>query len=170
MPDPSVQHVADKETTPMRLKGNMPKSSWLVIAIALGITAAQAHVAVLPRESIAGATEKYTMRVPDEKNIPTVRMEAEFPPAAEVISVDAREGWKIELNKDSSGKIIGAIWSGGSIAPREIAEFGFQARNPNAEAKLVWKVVQIYEDGSKSEWTGPAGSRNPASVTQVKPK
>ena len=110
------------------------------------------------------------MRVPDEKNIPTVRMEAEFPAAAEVISVDAKEGWKIELKKDPAGKIVGAIWSGGSIAPRDIAEFGFQARNPNEETKLVWKVIQIYEDGTKSEWTGPAGSRGPAPVTQVKPK
>jgi uncharacterized protein YcnI len=154
----------------MRLKGNIPKSSWLVITIVLGATAAQAHVAVLPRESIAGATEKYTMRVPDEKNIPTVRLEAEFPLAAEVLAVDAKEGWKIELKKDSSGKIVGAIWSGGSIAPREVSEFGFQARNPSEETKLVWKVIQVYQDGSKSEWTGPSGSRSPASVTQLKSK
>ena len=152
------------------MKRDMLKSFCLPIAIVLGATAAQAHVAVLPRESIAGATEKYTMRVPDEKNIPTVRMEAEFPAAAEVISVDPKDGWQIELKKDSTGRIVGATWSGGSIAPREIAEFGFQARNPNEETKLVWKVIQVYEDGTKSEWTGPPGSRTPASVTQVKPK
>jgi len=152
------------------LKRDMLTSFCLPIAIALGATAAQAHVAVLPRESSAGATEKYTMRVPDEKNIPTVRMEADFPPAAEVISVDAKEGWKIDLKKDSSGKIVGAIWSGGSIAPREIAEFGFQAHNPNEESKLVWKVIQVYEDGSKSEWTRPPGSRSPAPATQLKSK
>lgn len=151
-------------------KRKMSRSGQLLLCIVLSSTIAQAHVAVLPRESAAGATEKYTMRVPDEKNIPTVRMEAEFPAAAEVISLDAKEGWKIELKKDSSGKIVGAIWSGGSIGPREIAEFGFQARNPNEEMKLVWKVIQVYEDGTKSEWTGPAGSRNPAPVTQVKPK
>lgn len=113
---------------------------------------------------------KYTMRVPDEKNTPTVRMEAEFPEAVEVISVDPKEGWKIELKKDSSGKLAGAIWSGGSIAPNDIAEFGFQARNPTEETKLVWKVIQVYADGTKSEWTGPAGSRSPAPVTHVKPK
>lgn len=108
------------------------------------------------------------MRVPDEKNIPTVRMEAEFPPAVEVISVDAKEGWKIDLKRDSSGKIVGAIWSGGSIAPREVAEFGFQAHYPDEETKLVWSVIQVYEDGSKSEWTGPSGSRSSAPVTQRK--
>ena len=151
-------------------KRKMSRSARLLLCIVLSSIIAEAHVAVLPKESAAGATEKYTMRVPDEKNIPTVRMEAEFPAAAEVISLDAKEGWKIEPKKDSSGKIVGAIWSGGSIAPREIAEFSFQARNPNEETKLVWKVIQVYEDGTKSEWTGPAGSRNPAPVTQVKPK
>ena len=151
-------------------KRRTSRSSRLLLCITLTAIIAQAHVVILPRESTVGSTEKYTMRVPDEKNIPTVRMEAEFPAAVEIISVDAKEGWKIELKKDPSGKIVGAIWSGGSIAPREIAEFGFQARNPTEETKLVWNVIQVYEDGTKSEWTGPAGSRTPASVTQLKPK
>lgn len=131
---------------------------------------AWAHVGILPRESTAGATQKYTMRVPTEKSVPTVRIEAEFPAAVEVTSVEDKAGWKIELKKDASGKITGAIWSGSTIAPRDIGEFGFTARNPGEETKLVWKVVQIYEDQSRSEWTGPQGSRSPAPVTQIKPK
>ena len=145
-------------------------SSRLLLCIALSAAMTQAHVAVLPKESATGATQKYTMRVPNEKNIPTVRMEAEFPAAAEVISVDPKEGWKIEVKKDPSGKIVAAVWSGGSIAPNDIAEFGLQARNPSEQTKLVWKVIQVYTDGTKSQWTGPAGSRTPAPVTQVKPK
>lgn len=134
------------------------------------ISAAQAHVTVQPRESTMGATQKYTMRVPNEKSVPNVRVEAEFPAGAEIISVDEKAGWTIGLKKDSTGKITGAVWSGASLAPRDIAEFGISARNPNEETKLVWKVVQIYEDGSRSEWTGPQGSRGPAPVTQIKPQ
>jgi uncharacterized protein YcnI len=110
------------------------------------------------------------MRVPTEKNIPTVRIEAEFPAAVEVTSVEEKAGWKIELKKDAAGKITGAVWSGSTIAPKDIGEFGFTARNPAEETKLVWKVVQIYQDNSKSEWTGPQGSRSPAPVTTIKPK
>ena len=44
-----------------------------VLSIVLGAIVAQAHVAVLPRESAVGATQK--LRVHDEKNIPTVRTE-----------------------------------------------------------------------------------------------
>ena len=42
------------------------------------------------------------------------------------------------------------------------------ARNPAEESKLSWKVIQIYQDGSKSEWTGAEGSRTPAPVVELK--
>ena len=140
------------------------------ILVMLAISAAQAHVTVQPRESTAGAVQKYTMRVPNERNVPNVRIEAEFPAAVEIISVDEKAGWTIGLKKDSSGKITAAVWSGASIAPRDLVEFGISARNPNDVTKLIWKVVQIYEDGTRSEWTGPEGSRGLAPVTQIKPR
>ena len=136
----------------------------------LAVNAALGHVTVLPKESVAGATQKYTMRVPNEKTVANVRVEAEFPANAEIISVEEKAGWKIEVKKDATGKITGAVWSGASLAPRDIADFGISARNPKEETKLVWKVVQIYEDGSRSEWTGAPGTRGPAPVTQIKPQ
>lgn len=147
----------------LRTKGVVPM-------LALFSVAALAHVTVQPRESTAGETQKYTMRVPNEKNIPNVRIEAEFPDNVEILSLEEKAGWKIEVKKDSAGKITGAVWGGSSLAPRDIGEFGINARNPKEDTKLVWKVVQIYEDGSRSEWTGPQGSRGPAPVTQIKAK
>jgi hypothetical protein len=85
-----------------------------------------------------------------------------FPPSI------PKPGWNIEYKKDSSGRIAGAILSGSTIPPREVAEFSFRARNPREETRLVWNVIQIYEDGSRSEWIGPAGSRSPAPATLVK--
>ena len=134
----------------------------------LAIGAAHAHVTVLPRESTAGEAQKYTMRVPNEKSVANVRVEAEFPANVEIVSVEANAGWRVELKKDAAGKITGAVWSGASLAPRDIVEFGISARNPKEETKLVWKVVQVYEDKSRSEWTGAPGTRGPAPVTQVK--
>jgi uncharacterized protein YcnI len=140
----------------------------VLFVIGTAVTAAFAHVSVLPRESAVGASQTYTMLVPTERNIATVRIEAEFPAALDISSFEEKPGWKIEAKRDPSGKILGAIWSGSSIAPREVAEFHFLARNPTEEVKLAWKVVQVYEDGSRSEWTGAEGSRSPAPVTLVK--
>jgi uncharacterized protein YcnI len=108
------------------------------------------------------------MRVPTEKPIPTVRIELEIPAGLELSGVDDVQGWKVELKKDSAGKTVGIVWSGSSIAPRQAGQFTFTAQNPREETTLAWKVVQVYEDGSRSEWTGPQGSRTPASVTMIK--
>ena len=65
-----------------------PASRRVLLLILASAVIAWAHVGISPRESTAGATQKYTMRVPTEKNIPTVRIEAEFPAAVEVTSVE----------------------------------------------------------------------------------
>lgn len=127
-----------------------------------------AHVTVSPKESSAGATQKYTLRVPNEKAVSNVRVEVEFPAGVEVTSVDDQTGWKVETKKDAAGRITNAVWSG-DLEGKGIADLSFSATNPKQETKLVWKVVQIYKDGSKSEWTGPQGSKGPAPVTTIKP-
>ena len=58
-----------------------------------------------PKESAAGASEKYTMRVPNEKAVPNVRIEAEFPAAVVVTEFEAKPGWKIEPKKDAAGRL-----------------------------------------------------------------
>jgi uncharacterized protein YcnI len=133
----------------------------------LSICTAYAHVTVQPKESAAGTIQTYTMRVPTEQFVPTVRVEVEFPTNLSVSSIEPKVGWKIEEKKDASGKLVGMTLMG-SIPTGESSQFNFTARNPKEEGKLSLKVIQIYEDGSKSEWTGAEGSRTPAPVIQVK--
>jgi len=137
----------------------------LVLLLALS---AFAHVRVSPRESSAGATQKYTMSVPTERQSPTVRIEVTFPASVTVTSLAVTQGWTAQERKDGAGKIIGAFWSGGSIPFAEAAEFSFEAKNPTDASRLEWKVIQIYGNGTRSEWTGPENSRTPSPVTIVK--
>jgi len=139
-----------------------------VLILLLGVSVALAHVTVSPRQAAAGGTQRYAIRVPTERAVPTVRIEMEIPADVVVSSFDAKAGWQIEQKKDAAGKVIAAIWSGSSIKPRESAEFAFTCQNPKGATKLVWKVVQIYEDGTRSEWTGAEGSRSPAPVTDLR--
>jgi uncharacterized protein YcnI len=151
----------------MRIDKGIARS--LAVGVALLVAAsAFAHVRISPRESSAGATERYTMRVPTERQSSTVRIELEIPASAAVVSIAPAAGWKIEEKKDRHGKIVGVVWSGGSIPFAEYREFVFEAKNPSTEAKLEWKAIQTYEDGTRSEWTGPEGSRSPSSVTTIK--
>jgi hypothetical protein len=55
-----------------------------------------------------------------------------------------------------------------TYGPGESTQFSFTAKNPEVEGKLAFKAIQIYEDGTKSEWTGPEGSRTPAPIVDIK--
>jgi uncharacterized protein YcnI len=125
------------------------------------------HVTIQPRQSASGASEKYTLRVPTEKFVPTVRIEVEFPATLTVSSFESKPEWKIEEKKDASGKLVGVILSS-FIPTGESALFNFTARNPALGGKLSFRVLQIYQDGSKSEWIGAEDSRSPAPIVEVK--
>lgn len=133
-----------------------------------GAQAVLAHVTISPRESQTGTEQRYTMRVPTERDTPTVRIEAEFPREVSVAEIDRKQGWDIESKRNAEGRIVAVVWSGGSIARGEAEAFSFLARNPLEEGTLVWKVIQIHADGSRAEWTAEPGSRNPAPVTTIR--
>ena len=130
-------------------------------------TLAFAHIRIAPTESVPGAREKYTMRIPNEKQVNTIRVEGEFPAGLQIYDFEFKPGWKIDFKKDESGKIVGATWTG-KVQPYEFVEFGMLGINPKEETNLVWRFVQYYEDGTKEEFTGPVGSFRPSPVTVLK--
>jgi|SRR5215510_10896143 len=126
------------------------------------------HIRIFPTESALGAREKYTMRVPNEKQVPSSKIEGEFPAELQVYDFEFKPGWKIDFKKNDKGNIIGATWTG-KIQPYEFVEFGMLAINPKQGANLTWKFIQYYDDGTKEEFTGPVGSRLPSPVVTLKP-
>jgi uncharacterized protein YcnI len=126
---------------------------------------AHAHVTVWPRESPTGEWEKYTVRVPTEGKIATSSVELQIPDDVYVVSMGVADGHRYELKK-SGKRVVAIVWTR-QIEPGEFAEFVFMARNPADAGLLVWKALQRYVDGSKTEWTGPVGDRTPAPVTKL---
>lgn len=126
------------------------------------------HAVVYPAASAPGAYERYLIRVPNEKNVPTTRVEIRFPADLRVVSFGDVAGWKLEPVMDSASRITGAVWTG-TLAPERFVEFPFIGVNPRAETRLVWPVYQTYADGERVEWTGPADSDRPASATVIRP-
>lgn len=137
------------------------------LTLVLGVATASAHVTVWPRETAPGAFERYTVRVPTEKEIPTVALRVTIPEGLRVVSVQPKPGWTYELEKDASGNIIGISWSGGSIGPSEFDEFAFVAANPREPGELVFAADQTYSDGSVVSWDGPADADTPASIVTI---
>jgi uncharacterized protein YcnI len=151
-------------SAPARWLRPVPIGSAIALAFA---SFAFAHIRIAPTESAPGAREKYTMRVPNEKQVATIRVEGDFPAGLQIYDFEFKPGWKIDFKKDDSGKIVGATWTG-KVQPYEFVEFGMLGINPKEETSLVWKFVQFYEDGTKEEFTGPVGSFRPSPVTTLK--
>jgi uncharacterized protein YcnI len=141
----------------------------MIVVAALAIPGvALAHAVVFPRASAPGAYEKYVLRVPNEKDTSaTTRVEIQFPVAVRVISFADVAGWRLEVRRDSTGRITGATWTG-SLPPERFAEFPFVAVNPREEMRIVWPVYQTYSDGERVGWIGPENGDEPASVTTIR--
>jgi uncharacterized protein YcnI len=153
----------------------MTRSSWpfraglcaLAAALLLGAPAiAFAHAVVFPRRAEPGAYERYVLRVPNERPVPTGRVEIRFPAGLRVVSFGDVPGWTVEVKKDASGAVTGAVWWG-TLPAERFVEFPFVAVNPKAGTRLVWPVSQTYQGGERIEWNGAPESKTPASVTEI---
>ena len=125
------------------------------------------HPTISPLESIVGKSEIYEIRVPSERDSPTVEIQVDFPRGVIVSDFKVGIDGEVELIENSNGRVICVVWSGGSIANGQSQEFSFTALNPNKQASLKWKVVQVHADGSRARWVGSRRSRNPAPVVEV---
>src|SRR5437899_10971820 len=86
-----------------------------VFGVALTLLSAQlafAHIRIVPAESSPGAREKYTMRVPNEKQVATICIDGEFPGGVNVYDFEFKPGWKLDFKQDDKGRIAGAEWRG----------------------------------------------------------
>ena len=154
MKDPRVRHGMRAKVLPALL-------AILIPAVAL------AHAVVFPKTSRPGAYEKYVLRVPNERDVPTTRVELRFPEGLRVVSFGDVAGWKLEVIADSAQRIIGAVWTG-SLPKERFVEFPFVAVNPKDSTSLSWPTYQTYEGGERVEWTSPdTAAKTPVSSTVI---
>ena len=141
--------------------------SAVVMCAVLMPAVVQGHVSIWPRQSAAGATEKYTVRVPTEGKVMTVGADMEAPEGVVIETVAMPAGWTYEL-KQKDGHIVGISWKM-DIKPGEFAEFSFVARNPRNQEQLVWTLRQRFADGTVTDFTkGPNGIR-PTAIVRLTP-
>jgi uncharacterized protein YcnI len=143
------------------------KAAAAAIVLVLTAAVAQAHVTVWPRESRAGAGERYTVRVPTEGKVATTSVELEVPADVTVTGVLVGAGYTYEARREGD-RIVAITWKQ-EIKPAEYGEFVFFARNPKSGTQIAWKVRQRHADGSSADWIGVEGDRRPASVTKLTP-
>ncbi|MBQ4899630.1 YcnI family protein [Paenibacillus sp. Marseille-P2973] len=130
---------------------------------------ASAHVTVQPGLSSPGAWETYSLKVPVEKDIPTVKVSLKIPDELDFKQYRPVPDWTVELTKNESGKVTVVTWASEAdgIGPGEFQQFEFVGKNPADDTSLAWDAFQYYSDGSIVEWSGEEGSDKPHSITTV---
>jgi uncharacterized protein YcnI len=132
----------------------------LLLAVLVVPSIAFGHAVVFPKTSMPGAYEKYVLRVPNERDVSTLKVEIRFPESLRVVSFGDVPGWKLQVLTDSTQRVTGAVWTG--VLPKErFVEFPFVAVNPKDSTTVTWPTYQTYEGGERVEWTGPDSSYTP---------
>lgn len=149
------------------IKGLVPITALFIFMAAA--PAVSAHVTLQPEESSTDAWEKFSVRVPVEKDMKTTEVELKVPEEVDLVNVMPKAGWDYELEKDDAGVITSVTWeeTEGGIGPDEFTEFEIVVSNPSEEMEVSWDAYQTYEDDSVVEWDGEPDSDEPAPVTEV---
>lgn len=144
----------------------------VLTAVAVGLVAAPAaaHVSVNPKEATAGGYAKLAFRVPNERDVPTTKLQVILPENQPFASVSVRPvpGWKAELTRtklatpiESHGRqiteaVTEITWT--SETPAGIGVGQFQEFEisvgpmPEQATTLVFKALQTYADNEVVRW------------------
>lgn len=135
-----------------------------------------AHVVVRPAEVLTGAFQTFTVGVPNEKEVSTVRIKVLIPENAQYVTPTAKPGWTITTEKTGTGetaKVTSITWSDGAVVSGQRDDFTFSAKVPDSDSQLEWKAYQTYADGTEVAWDSKEESeeegtnKGPLSVTKV---
>lgn len=137
------------------------------LAALVPLQAAYAHVTIAPNSAPADSFQTLAVRVPTERDEPTVKVRVEFPAGLTVSRFQPKPGWTREVEQDSQQRITAVTWSGGKIMPGEFDEFVLMARTPKEPGKLAFKAYQTYQSGETVAWTEGEGQQHPAALVTV---
>src|SRR5437773_7555976 len=131
----------------------------IIITLVFVSSVAWARAVVFPNRSTPGVYERYSLRVTNEREVPTLRVEIHFPPDLRVVSFGDVPGWNLQILTDRAERITGAVWTG-VLSRQRFIEFPFVALNPKDSTSLAWPTTQTYQGGEVVQWTNPDTASN----------
>lgn len=143
----------------------------MFVSIGFG-AAAYAHVTVKPAEVATASYQTFTVSVPNEKTIPTVKVKLDIPSGVTGVTPTVKPGWQIATEKSGEGesaKVTSITWSGGEVPEGMRDEFTYSAKTPDQAGKLEWKAYQTYSDGVVVAWDRAESSHGHDDATNTGP-
>jgi hypothetical protein len=143
----------------------------LLAAVLLPAVPASAHVQVQPARAPAGSDARLTFEVPNERSdAATRRIVIQMPRGVTSVEELALHGWRLST-RGQGGSVSRATLIAArnrELTGEERGSFRLKVGLPLREgAILVFKVLQVYDDGEIVRWLGPAGTSEPAAVLRL---
>jgi len=137
----------------------------VLLGLGAAVRPAAAQVALDPTSVTPAAWERFTLRVVNQTDTPTVAVRIALPGAIQVLGVAAPPGFAAR-HEPATGNTAAAIeWSGGRVDRGALYEFAFLGRvAPDARpgAELVFPVRLTRANGSTVDWAPGGAGRAPA--------
>lgn len=130
-------------------------SGFIMASYVFFAAVASAHVTVKPGEALTGSFQVFNVSVPNEKTIPSVSVKLLIPENIRYVTPTAKDGWKIDIEKDGTGEdavVKSIIWSDSTIEEGFRNDFSFSAQVPDQATDIQWKAYQTYSDGTVVAW------------------
>jgi uncharacterized protein YcnI len=128
-----------------------------------------AQVAIAPSTTQPASWERFSLRVINQTDTPTVTVRLEVPAAISVLGVEPLQNWIFETGAvpDSGPTVI--TWRGGSVRRGEFGEFVFLGRlkGDARQEDLVFPVRIERANGSVVEWRHGRGADYAAPRVEV---
>lgn len=109
-----------------------------------------AHITLDPQEAEIGR-QIYSIRVPNERDIATTKVEVVIPDGVDITGVLPIYGWQHTEEKQQD-KITKITWSEGKINAGEYMVFNIASNYTGSPAILHWEAYQTYADGEVVMW------------------
>lgn len=135
-----------------------------MLALALGAAPAAGHIDVLPERAVREEALELTFRVPNEREVPTVRVRVDFPSKFTVYALGAPPpGWQQTERLSRDGQLVGVVYTGGEVPVGGYRDFTVLA-TPFDAGRAVFRSYQTYADGKTKPWT--AAPEQPGEISE----
>ncbi|MFN8123825.1 MAG: DUF1775 domain-containing protein [Thermoleophilia bacterium] len=133
-------------------------------ALGAGASPAMGHIDVVPDRAVQEQALQLTFRVPNEREVPTIRVRVDFPSKFTVYSLGAPpDGWRQKERFAPDGQVVGVVYSGGVVPVGQYRDFTVLA-TPFDAGTAVFRSYQTYADGKTKPWT--AAPEQQGDITQ----
>jgi uncharacterized protein YcnI len=145
------------------------------------VPVASAHVTVHPDVVAPGEFTVLDVRVPNERDTNTTKVDVQMPPGFVFAATEPVPGWTAEITyrklatpvtvegEKHTEEADHVIWTAtdGGIGPNEFVELPLSVAIPEDVSDLEFKALQTYSDGEVVRWIGAEGSELPAAHVAV---